>query len=216
MTRNTAHKTQNTTPSTRGTSGRSSKDRSTRLPYIPTAAQRAIWVVAARHHTTGLMLLLTQYYVTPAQACSARLDDLGSLVVEGFERPIAVDPLDAGDLVEWFARTRRIHTPRSLATYLAGRLRADVCAELTRVDPEIAWQSRLTLRIRVLRRWARETFEMDCGYEEALYHELCHDDEADPIEHMRQLSTRSRRVLEEAAAVEAARIVTLRAEQGLS
>jgi len=216
MTRQAAHELTNTTPPTRRSSGRSSKTRSTKLPYIPTAAQRAIWVVAARHHTTGLVLLLTQYYLTPAQACSARLDDLGSLVVEGFEHPIAVDPRDTKDLAAWFARTRRIRTPRSITTYLAGRLRTDVCAELTRVDPEIAWQPRLTLRIRVLQRWARETFEMDCGYEEALYHELCHDDEADPIEHMRQLSTRSRRVLEKAAAVEAARIVTLRAEQGLS
>jgi hypothetical protein len=161
-------------------------------------------------------MLLTQYYLTPAQACSAQLDDSGSLVADDFARPIDVDPLDLPVLKAWFARKRRIRTTGSIATYLAGRLRDDVCAELARADPESLWRSRLTLRSRVLRRWAREVIDMDCGHEEAYYHELCHDDEADPIEHMRQLSTRSRRVLEKAAAIEAARIATMRAELGLS
>lgn len=215
MTRSIAKDEMRTTSPRRRASGRSTKDRSTKLPYLPTAAQRAIWVVAARHHTTGLMLLLTQYYLTPEQACSAGLDDHGALVADGFARPILVDPLDLPALDAWFAKTRRLKTPRSIATYLAGRLRKDVSAELRRVDPNIEWQARLTLRIQVLRRWAREVAVLDCGDEEAEYKEFCHDDEADPIEHMRQLSARSRRVLDDAAAVEAKCIATIRAQLGL-
>ena len=180
----------------------SDKDRGRRLPVIPPAVEGALVAVARRQGQLGLVVLLAKYYLRPEQVVTARVVEDG-LLVERFERPIALDPADRELVGEWLGRRRRARSAQVVRDVL-GRLRAGVIVELTtspgRADGwPTAWADLVDVGIVSLRRLAAERHAESCGFEEAVYTERLHDAEADPHAVLRYLSRPARRAIGTAA-----------------
>lgn len=199
-----------------GNSGRqrgSDKDRSRRLAILPPVATAALWQVAGQCHQHALVLLLTKYFLRPEQLVSARLEDEG-LMVAGFTRPLRLDPADREVLAEWLSRPRRPRSAQAVYNVVSKTLRPALVKALTehnRATGQVPdWDRLLDLGVGTLRQMARECHGEAAGYEEATYRELLHEEDADPDETLRSLSTRSRRILANAAASVVAEIETAR------
>jgi len=193
-----------------GHPGRSDKDRSRSLKEVPGLARPLILDCARALGHEALVVLLVDYYVRPGQAVGSSLGDDG-LVVAGFTRPIPVAPDDRPLLDEWLSRRRRLCTAASVHTFLSGRLRGDVVARLAQIErdggPESPWRGQLRIGVRELRRLARERFVEVAAGDEAIYHELCHDERAQLSEGLYlPLHTRARRMIDAVMAPEAAGI----------
>lgn len=193
-----------------GHPGRSDKDRSQSLKEVPGLARPLILDCARALGHEALVVLLVDYYVRPGQAVGSSLDDDG-LVVDGFTRPIPVAPDDRPLLEEWLTRRRRLRTAASVYTFLAGPLRGAVAERLAQIErdggPESPWRGQLRTGVRELRRWARERFVEVAAGDDAIYHELCHDERTQLAEGLYlSLNARARRTIDAVMASEAAGI----------
>ena len=193
-----------------GRPGRSDKDRGRGLKEIPALARPLILDCARPLGHEALVVLMLDYYLRPEQAVEARLADDG-LVVGSFAHPIPVAPGDRELLGEWLARRRRFHKAASVHTFLAGPLRRAVLSRLEEIElaggPESPWRGLLRIGVLDIRRWARERFSEIAAGDEAIYHELCHDERAqlDEAVYLR-LNARVRRTIDAGLACDAADI----------
>lgn len=164
--------------------GRSDKDLRPGLPFLPALARAHLRGVAAGLGCEGLVILLTDYYLRPAEAVAAQLVDEG-LVVEGFEHPIEVADADREPIARWLGLSRRPHDAAGVHNLLSGRLRRALVARLRELEegggPESCWREELRCGVRELRQVARDRFAVAVGGDEASYHECCHDQDA-PLE----------------------------------
>ncbi len=179
----------------------SDKDRHRQLAILPPQVEDALWQVAAARGQLALILLLTKYYLRPEQIVSARLDPDG-LIVAGFDRPIGIDPADNDVIGKWLSLKRRPRTAQAVRNALSA-LRSPVLSNLEAqnhlTDASTDWQGLLDIGIVALRRFARERHAESSNYEEAVYCELLHDEDADPYDNFRWLSRTARHTLAEAS-----------------
>ncbi len=179
----------------------SDKDRRRELATLPPQVEEALWQVASERGQLALILLLTKYYLRPEQIVSARLDADG-LIVTGFDLPIGIDPTDKAVIDTWLSRKRRPHTAQAVRNVLSA-LRSPVVSRLEEQNQitgaSTDWKELLDIGIGALRRFARERHAETSNYEEAIYCELLHNEDADPYDNLRLLSPTARCILTEAS-----------------
>jgi len=188
------------------------KDFGRKLRFIPPLAERKLSEVARKQGNLAPLLLLTKYFLRPERATHTRLTDEG-LVVPGFESPLPVDPADRAVLGEWLSRRSRMRSKQSIWSWCSTELRDGVIAALAAHEAETgedtSWRELLDVGVVRLRELARERLAEAAHFAETPYRELVHDVKADPDETLRTLTTRTRRILAEVAAIEAAEIESL-------
>jgi succinate dehydrogenase flavin-adding protein (antitoxin of CptAB toxin-antitoxin module) len=171
------------------------------LAILPPQVEDVLWQVATERGQLALILLLTKYYLRPKQIVSARLGPDG-LIVTGFDRPIGIDPSDNDVVGEWLSRKRRPRTAQAVRNALSA-LRSPVVSELEvqnhLTGASTDWQELLDIGIGALRRFARERHAETSNYEEAVYCDLLHNEDADPYDNLRWLSQTARRILTQAS-----------------
>ena len=179
----------------------SDKIRRTKLAILPPQAEKELWYAADRLGQRALILLLTKYYLRPEQITSARVENC-SLIVDGFERSIAVDPADVDLVRAWLERKRRPRSAPAIRNLLAS-LKRQVAANLEASNKELGaytdWLHLLDIGVVAIRRLARERHAEASNFEEAAYCELLHDEDADPFDNLRWQSGVARRTLARAA-----------------
>ncbi len=132
----------------------------------------------------------------PEQIATATIEG-SSLVVDGFEREIQIDPVDVEVIRSWLERKRRPRSAQTIRNVL-GNLAKVVTLKLEKDEPDTDWHELLDIGVTSLRRLARERLAEGCDFEEASYCELVHDGDADPFENLRWLSRPARQILETA------------------
>ena len=181
--------------------GGSDKIRHTKLAILPPQAEKELWHAADRLGQRALILLLTKYYLRPEQITSAIVEDC-SLIVNGFERGIAVDPTDVDLVRAWLERKRRPRSAPAIRNLLAS-LKRQVAENLAASNKELGaytdWLHLLDIGVVTIRRLARERHAEASNFEEATYCELLHDEDADPFDNLRWQSEVARRTLARAA-----------------
>jgi hypothetical protein len=164
--------------------GRSDKDLRPGLKYLPGLAQELVFEAARVIGHEALVVLIVDYYLRPQEIVKAELRAEG-LVVPRFARPIEVLEAHRPLIAEWLGRQHRPRKPETILNILSGKLRSQLQAMLTQREveggPISSWRGELRCGMRELRQLARERFAaMACG-DEAIYHDLCHDQDA-PLE----------------------------------
>ncbi|WP_276961362.1 hypothetical protein [Ferrimicrobium acidiphilum] len=179
----------------------SDKDRRRQLAILPPQVEEALWQVASERGQLALILLLTKYYLRSEQIISARLGPDG-LIVAGFDGPIGIDPFDHDVISKWLSRKRRPRTAQAVRNAVLA-LRSPVVSKLEvqnhLTGASTDWQELLDIGIGALRRFARERHAEVSNFEEAIYCDFLHNEEADPYDNLRWLSQTARLILTEAS-----------------
>lgn len=182
------------------------KDTQDVLYLLPPKAQELLWPVAAQIRQTGLVLLLVKYMLSPQQAVTASVADDG-LHADGFDRPIYLNPEDRLTVEEWLGRRRRPRSAQTVSNVLSSKLKSSLVEALEaheqRTGEWTGWRVRLRVGVHELHRLGAELNGEACDHDEATFKELMHSETADVDDTLRVLTRRSRRVLAEAAALEA-------------
>lgn len=188
--------------------GASDKDPAQGLAILPVLARNAIAQAARDLGSEGLLLLLTKYYLSPAQICNLRIEQ-GSFRIHDSGDVVDVSGGDVDIVQTWLRRKGRPTTPKAIRDHLGRSLQKrarEILAGLENSTTSTSWRRYLTVGVRDLRRWAREELAADCCYDEGVYRELLHDETADVDDTLRFLTTRACTVISRAAAIEVSRI----------
>jgi hypothetical protein len=176
----------------------------------PTVARTTLWQAARELDSTGLLLLLTKYYLTPEQVVGVQLVEDQVLFSESAEL-LRVTGDDFEVIVHWLRKSRRPRTARGIRDYLRRVLQPRVHDLLAELD--MSWRCYLTIGIRDLRRYARECLASAAILDEGTYREMLHDEAADSDDTLRFLTIRSRSIINGAVDAEVTRIRELLDDQ---
>ncbi|WP_298210396.1 hypothetical protein [Ferrimicrobium sp.] len=188
--------------------GKSDKDQAKGLLLFPEIACRAIWRAARERDSEGLLLLLTKYYLTPKQICTLQVEAGQRQVALGGElMNLASDDLTA--IVGWLLKPRRPSTPKAIRDYLSRSIQPlarefikEDAGDLHDCDVK-QWHKYLVVGVRDLRRWSREELARASRFNEGVYREVLHDENADVDDSLRILTVRARSILHRASCLEA-------------
>ncbi|NNN15578.1 MAG: hypothetical protein HKL82_06955 [Acidimicrobiaceae bacterium] len=181
--------------------GANDKDLAQGILILPMIARSAILQAARDLGSEGLLLLLTKYYLSPAQISNLRIEE-GSLRIHDSGDVVDISAGDWDVVQAWLQQKGRSSTQKAIRDHLGRSIQRrarEILADLETPAASTSWRMYLTVGVRDLRRWAREELAFACDYDEGVYRELLHDETADVDDTFRFLTVRARVVLSRVA-----------------